>query len=76
MRRHRKATKRLLKLLGAANDAVMATSLAERLGAGERSDLTPGAFALAQWSEDRRAKALRKLPKAWTKFAAESAFWR
>ena len=70
-----KLERSLQKLAPALLDR-MARRVAERLGAGERSDLTPGAFALAQWSEDRRAKALRKLPKAWTKFAAESAFWR
>lgn len=76
VKRHQKASKRLLKLLGTGNDAAMATTMAERLCAGERSELVPAAGALAQWSGARRDKALRKLPKAWTNFAAASPFWR
>jgi len=74
--RYQKAAKRLLKLLGAANDAAVATALADRLCAGERSELAPATSALARWSEERRAGALRKLPKAWATFDAAAPFWR
>lgn len=77
VKQHRKATKRMLKLLGAGNDAAMAATLAERLCAEDgRSELAPAVGALAQWSEARRAKALRKMPKAWDALTAAPPFWR
>ena len=76
VKRHRKASKRLLLLLGASTDAAMATTLAMHLCAGTRSELSPAAAALARWCDERRDTALRKLPKNWDAFDAIPAFWR
>ncbi len=75
-RRYHKAVGKLQKLLGAGNDAVMATMLAERLSADAHIDLTPAAGALAIWGRKRHAKALRKLPAAWDGFREATPFWR
>jgi triphosphatase len=76
VKHYQKAVTRVLKLLGAVNDATVATGLANRLCSGTRSELTPAAGALTRWSDERRDKALRKLPKAWKKFVAVPPFWR
>ena len=77
VKRYHKALKRTLKTLGAAQDAIVAVTLAERLCQGEqRSDYVASAGALARWARAYRATALRGLPKRWTAFAAAEAFWR
>ncbi|HYZ63638.1 MAG TPA: CHAD domain-containing protein, partial [Acetobacteraceae bacterium] len=75
VRPFQKASKRLLKLLGAYNDASVATALAERLCSVSGSDLVPAASALAAWAEKRHAKAEQKLGNAWAAFAATPPFW-
>ena len=61
-----KPVKQLQELLGGSNDAAMAATLAAALGATGLSDA----------GEARRAKALRRLPKAWRKFKEAKPFWR
>lgn len=76
VKQHQKASKRLLMLLGTGTDAAMVTRLADRLCAEAQRVLAPAAAALVQWSEKRRDKALRKLPKMWAAFVAAPEFWR
>ncbi|MBV9824724.1 MAG: CHAD domain-containing protein [Alphaproteobacteria bacterium] len=75
VKRYQKCAKRLLKLLGEGNDAAMAITLSEQLDAGQSSDLVPAIGALNRWAEERRAKSLRQLPKAWLRFNDTPLFW-
>ena len=70
-----RTVKRLLKLLGAGNDATMATVLGECLCEGH-PQLVPATGALAEWSAQYRDRAYRKLPKAWAEFSDAAPFWR
>lgn len=72
---YHKSLKHLLKLLGAGNDAIVATQLADRL-ADDRPELVTAASALAEWSAGCRERAYRKLPKAWAEFSDLQPFWR
>ena len=76
VKQHQKASKRLLMLLGTGTDAAMVTRLTGRLSAGACSELATAAAALVQWSDKRRDKAFRKLPKMWATFIAAPTFWR
>jgi CHAD domain-containing protein len=60
--------KSLLKRLGTLNDAVVAVSLAERLGGNRQPELAPAVGALAAWAASRQAKARRQLGKEWSLF--------
>ena len=71
-----KRCKALQKLLGQVNDAAVAVALADRLGQDGHLHLVPAIGALAHWSEQRHAKALRDLPDAWSDFRKAPAFWR
>jgi inorganic triphosphatase YgiF len=74
-RRYQKAAKRLLKLLGAGNDARVAASLAESLCPHNGAELGRAAAGVAKWSAERAAQTRRELPKAWSTFASASPPW-
>jgi triphosphatase len=57
--------KRLLKQLGALNDAVVAVVLAEQLGGKRQPELAPAVAMLAGWAAGQRAAAHDRLPKQW-----------
>jgi inorganic triphosphatase YgiF len=58
-------SKRLLKQLGALNDAVVAVALAEQLGGKRQPELAPAVAALADWAAARQSAACHHLPKDW-----------
>jgi CHAD domain-containing protein len=62
---HLRRCKRLLKQLGALNDAVVAVALAEQLGGERQPELAPAVAALAGWATAQRAAARHHLPKHW-----------
>jgi inorganic triphosphatase YgiF len=68
--------KKLLKILGVANDAKVTQRLVGRLVSGDRRDLAKPADVLARWSERRGRKSLRGLKRALRKFRATPVFWR
>jgi CHAD domain-containing protein len=57
--------KRLLKHLGALNDAVVAVQLADQLGGERQPELAPAVGALAGWATAKQAAARHHLPKDW-----------
>jgi CHAD domain-containing protein len=57
--------KQSLKHLGSLNDAVMAVTLAERLGGERKPELAPAVAALAGWSKAQQADARHHLKKDW-----------
>jgi hypothetical protein len=61
----RRKCKRLLKHLGALNDAVVAVALADQLGGARQPELAPAVAALAGWATARQAAARQHLPKDW-----------
>ncbi len=75
VKHYRQACKRVLKVLGAINDAAMAHVLADRLRAGAPAELAPAISGCAAWSDRRREKAVGKLPGEWAEFAAAKPFW-
>ncbi len=76
VKRYLRRCKDLLKPLGQIVDAATAVRLVERLSGHDRLDLAPALAVVAQWSAERRRKALRKLPAAWDRFRNSSLFWR
>ena len=75
-RDYEKPTRRLLKLLGTANDAQVASPLAAGFGKSDQSELGTAIAGLHAWSMHRAVLARRKLPKAWDEFVARSPVWR
>ena len=66
--------KDVLEILGALNDTVGSEAM---LGSLDTKDagLTPGIGLLSRSSIAEREKAMKKLPKAWKAFQAETPFW-
>jgi CHAD domain-containing protein len=62
---HLRRCKRLLKHLGALNDAAVAVALAEQLGGERQPELAPAVAALAGWATAQQAAARHYLPKDW-----------
>jgi triphosphatase len=75
VKRYLQGCKELQELLGRMNDAAVAGMLARGLSADDGSGLVPAVGALAQWSEQRRDKALHRLSGAWATFQKASPFW-
>ena len=68
--------KDLQQSLGAINDTVSATTLADRLSGNGRPDLAPAVGALAAHLLQRREAARDKLGKRWKAFGAAPRFWK
>jgi len=64
-----KRLSRLQDILGAINDAAMATRLAEQAGGVDARRL------VLRWRRDRDATLLRDLKRAWREFRATRKFW-
>jgi inorganic triphosphatase YgiF len=64
-----KRLSRLQDILGAINDAAMATRLAEQAGGVDARRL------VLRWRRDRVATLLRDLKRAWREFRATRKFW-
>jgi inorganic triphosphatase YgiF len=67
--------KKLQKILGDMNDAVMAPGLADRLDDGTRPGLAPAVGALTKQLSDQRSEALAGLAKRWKTFRIQEPFW-
>jgi inorganic triphosphatase YgiF len=74
VRHYQERAKELLDVLGALNDTVGAEALLDTLDTKDAA-LTPGIGLISRVSIANREKALKKLPKAWKVFAAETPFW-
>jgi triphosphatase len=66
--------KDVLEVLGALNDTVGSEAMLESLNTKDAA-LTPGIGLLSRSSIAEREKAMKKLPKAWKAFQAETPFW-
>ncbi len=66
--------KDVLEVLGALNDTVGSEALLDSLDTKDAA-LTPGIGLLSRSSIAEREKAMKKLPKAWKAFQAETPFW-
>jgi len=75
VKEYRHRCKDLQNILGQANDAVMATRLAQTLLDDGRSNLAQPIEALSAWSEGRRQKALHGLERVLREFSATPNFW-
>ncbi len=64
-----KRLSRLQDILGAINDAAMATRLAEQAGGADARRL------VLRWRRDRDASLRRDLKRAWREFRATRTFW-
>jgi triphosphatase len=64
----------VLEVLGALNDTVGSEALLDNLDIKDPA-LTPGIGLLSRSSIAEREKAMKKLPKAWKAFRAETPFW-
>ena len=70
-RAYLRACKDLQEGLGAINDAALAEEMTGRLaGVAARSTLVPAFGAVSEWSRERGAKHLRRLPDVWDRFKA------
>jgi len=67
--------KELQQGLGAANDASVAESLAEKLSKTDPARLQVPATALARWSHAHRGRARHRSVEAWRKFKRAKPFW-
>ena len=65
--RYTEAVRRLQDILGELNDVAVGDALLE--------DLPRAAPALRARMKDREARLIRRLPRAWSAFAAERPFW-
>jgi inorganic triphosphatase YgiF len=74
VRHYQARAKEVLEVLGALNDTVGASTLLERIDTKDAA-LTPGIGLLSRSSIAEREKAMKKLPKAWKAFKAETPFW-
>jgi triphosphatase len=75
-KRYLKSCDALQKRLGDLNDLETATRLATELSQDGRLDLAPALGMLANWSESRRPRLLRRARKARAAFAREEPFWQ
>jgi triphosphatase len=66
--------KDVLEVLGALNDTVGSEAMLDSLDTKDAA-LTPGIGLLSRSSIAERKKAMKKLPKAWKAFQAETPFW-
>jgi inorganic triphosphatase YgiF len=72
--RYQERAKHLLEVLGALNDTVGMDALLDTLDTKDAA-LIPGIGLISRVSAAKREKALKRLPKAWKAFAAETPFW-
>ena len=70
-----KRCKKLLKLLGHANDAVTGAALARSLAEGERPDLAPALGLFERHLQATREDAVRRLGKRWHAVRDRAPFW-
>src|SRR5262249_27245300 len=74
VKHYQERAKDLLEVLGALNDTVGAEALLDTLDTKDAT-LTPGIGPISRASTANREQALKKLPKAWKAFEAETPFW-
>jgi CHAD domain-containing protein len=71
-----KRCRKLLKLLGQANDAVAGAALAQSLAVGQRPDLAPALGLFERHLQAMRADAVRRLNKRWHALRDEAPSWK
>jgi inorganic triphosphatase YgiF len=74
VKNYQERTKDLLEVLGALNDTVGAEALLDTLYTKDAT-LTPGIGLISRASTANQEEALKRLPKAWKAFEAETPFW-
>ena len=75
MKRYLRRCEALEKILGAANDAVVADRLAHKLVTAGRPELSKPAGAVERWNKLRARHALKDLQAAMGYFRNASVFW-
>jgi triphosphatase len=74
VKRYLRCCKKLLKQLGALNDAVVVLAMAKRLGGDRQPELVPAVAALAAWATARQDDARRCIRKDWHALKSQQRF--